>query len=54
MTRRRGLNGVPGDGRMEVTCWCEETIGLLAADELLAGRTFSCGRPGCEPVSRFA
>ena len=47
---RRLANGrvkATADGAMAVNCWCEATVVGVAREDLLAGRTGSCGRPGC-------
>lgn len=34
---------------LEVVCWCEAKVTRLPRTEVLAGRTVSCGAPGCVP-----
>lgn len=34
--------------RLMVLCWCGAEHGFVSADEIRAGRTFSCG-PRCDP-----
>lgn len=33
--------------RLQVTCWCEARLVLVDQARVVAGRTGSCGRPGC-------
>ena len=39
-----------GDTVLDSLCWCEEDIGTVSADDIAAGKTWSCGRAGCEPL----
>lgn len=45
-----GNHQVP-KGRTKVTCWCEAQFGYVDLSELRQGRTFSCGRPACQPAT---
>lgn len=31
-----------------VLCWCEAAVVLVKREDLAAGKTGSCGHPGCE------
>lgn len=42
----RNLRKPAGD-ELEVYCWCEETLLVVAASVVRAGETQSCGRPSC-------
>lgn len=35
--------------QLAVSCWCEDTIVVVDRSEVVAGRTGSCGAPGCVP-----
>lgn len=53
--RNRGSTSVyseAGDKELRVTCWCERDrkMKLVSADDIVAGKTWSCGREGCEPL----
>lgn len=37
-----------GDRTMDVTCWCDTKTVRVSTDDIAAGRTASCGRPGCQ------
>lgn len=56
--RRRGLGRGLGDAyrprdarRLEVTCWCEETMVWLPVEMVRACRTVSCGAPDCREAA---
>jgi hypothetical protein len=36
-------------GMVDVTCWCDRTVVRATLDDVRAGRTGTCGRPGCGP-----
>ena len=38
------------DGHLVVTCWCEDAYVEVPAEDVLAGRTMSCGRVCCTPM----
>ena len=37
-----------GDSMLDTMCWCEGDSKLISADEVAAGRTWTCG-PDCSP-----
>jgi hypothetical protein len=36
-------------GLLLAPCWCEQRLDYLDVDDVLNGRTFSCGLPECHP-----
>ena len=38
-------------GRLQVTCWCEETMVWLPVAMVRACQTVSCGAPGCREAA---
>jgi ribosomal protein L37AE/L43A len=45
---RRGLQA-PRHDDLECLCWCEAETLYVRIEAIRAGRTESCGRPGCQP-----
>ena len=43
---RRDREILPGD--IGAMCWCEAVIVSVSPEEVRAGRTRSCGAPGCD------
>lgn len=39
-------------GLLPCTCWCEQSLVLIAPSDVRAGRTSSCGRPECAEPRR--
>lgn len=48
MTRHAGRN-VPKHDDLLVECWCRTEVLYVRAGAVRAGRTESCGMPGCHP-----
>lgn len=43
----RGTHDKCPPGAARVTCWCERRVVIVALDDIVSGRTGTCGRADC-------